>query len=310
MNRYELKLKEGGKGVFKVSVVKDPAIESNLVYFSKEAVTVFKDEEKRVIYSVVMRPDLDIFRSNIDGAPANVYYTKETVEEAQINYFRNNGNSATNINHSDVADAKGIFPFESWIVKDAKTDRANNFGLEVKEGDWVMGLKVDNDELWEEHIKTGKLDGLSVEATNINYELKQDEKMSKETIEEPKKTLLEKLDDLLSTFKKQEKVEFTEDTKESTKEAPKSNDEVSKLKEEITTLKAELASLKAKETESKTDLEKMTSEKEALEVKLTELSKVTPAAEFVKDLPKVEKKEYKDMSNYEKVLFNRENSRY
>ena len=313
MKRYELKLKEGGKGVFKVSVVKDPAIESNLVYFSKETVTVFKDEEKKVIYSVVMRPDLDIFRSNIEGEPANVYYTKETVEEAQINYFRNNGNSATNINHSDVADAKGIFPFESWIVKDAKTDRANNFGLEVKNGDWVMGLKVDNNELWNEHIKTGKLDGFSVEATNINYELKQEEKMSAETIEEPKKTLLEKLDDLFANFKKQAKEDFMDEPKEEkepVKEAPKNDDEVSKLKEEIATLKAELASLKAKETEGKTDLEKMKSEKEALEVKLTDLSKVTPAAEFVKDLPKAEKKEYKDMTNYEKVLFNRENSRY
>lgn len=185
MKRYELKLVDGGKGVFKVSVVKDPAIESTLVYFSKEKeeVTMFADEEKKVIYSVVMRPDLDIFRKNIDGEPANVYYTKETVEKAQINYFRQNGNSATNINHSEIADADGIFPFESWIVSDAKTDRALKFGLDIKDGDWIMGLKVDNDELWKEHIKTGKLDGFSVEATNINYELKEDTKMNTEKTE-------------------------------------------------------------------------------------------------------------------------------
>jgi len=182
MKRYELKLEDGGRGVFKVSVVKDPAIESTLVHFSKEEKEIhyFADEEKRVIYSVVMRPQMDIFRKNINGEPAKVFYTKETVEKAQINYFRQNGNAATNINHSDLSDAEGIFPFESWIVTDAKNDRAVNFGLDVLDGDWVMGLKVDNDELWEEHIKTGKLDGFSVEATNINYELKEDTKMSKE----------------------------------------------------------------------------------------------------------------------------------
>ena len=182
MKRYELKLVEGGLGVFKVSVVKDPAIEQTLVHFSaeKEEVSYFTDQEKKVIYSVVMRPNMDIFRKNVNGEPANVYYTEETVEQAQINYFRQNGNKATNINHSELADAEGIFPFESWIVADPETDRASNFGLDVQKGDWVMGLKVDNDELWEEHIKTGKLDGFSVEATNINYELKEDVTMKKD----------------------------------------------------------------------------------------------------------------------------------
>jgi hypothetical protein len=182
MKRYELKLADGGIGVFKVSIVKDPAIEQTLVHFSSEKQErhFFTDQEKKVIYSVVMRPNLDIFRKNINGEPANVFYTTETVEKAQINYFRNNGNAATNINHSELADAEGIFPFESWIVSDSKTDRAVSFGLDVQDGDWVMGLKVDNDELWEEHIKTGKLDGFSVEAININYELKEDTKMGKD----------------------------------------------------------------------------------------------------------------------------------
>lgn len=185
MKRYELKLIEGGKGIFKVSVVKDPAIESTLVYFSADSKEkhFFTDQEKKVIYSIVMRPNIDIFRKNINGEPATIFYTPETVEQAQINYFRNNGNSATNINHSSLADAEGIFPFESWIVSDAKTDRAVNFGLDVKVGDWVMGHKVDNDELWSEHIKTGKLDGLSIEATNINYiEMKTDNKKNKSVV--------------------------------------------------------------------------------------------------------------------------------
>lgn len=249
MKRYELKLVEGGKGVFKVSVVKDPAIESTLVHFSaeKEEKHFFTDEEKKVIYSVVMRPNMDIFRKDINGEPANVYYTSETVEQAQINYFRNNGNSATNINHSDIADAEGIFPFESWIVSDSKTDRAVNFGLDVQEGDWVMGFKVDNDELWSEHIKTGKLDGFSVEATNINYELKEEVQMSKDKKgEEPKKkSIWEQMDEWF----KARKEEFALDNPE-TEEEKLAREKMEAEKEETEEEKAaRLAKDKPTETE-------------------------------------------------------------
>ena len=75
MKRYELKFKEGKEGVLKVSLVKDAAINTTLVHFAaeKEAVQCFTDEEKKVIYSVVMRPNIDIFRRNVNGEPADVH---------------------------------------------------------------------------------------------------------------------------------------------------------------------------------------------------------------------------------------------
>lgn len=423
MKRYELKLIDGGKGVFKVSVVKDPAIEQNLVYFSKEKeeVTMFADEEKKVIYSVVMRPNMDIFRKNINGEPANVYYTKETVEKAQINYFRQNGNSKTNINHSEIADADGIFPFESWIVLDAKTDRAAKIGLDVQDGDWVMGLKVDNDELWTEHIKTGKLDGFSVEATNINYELKEDIKMNSEKkgviafikdglenlfgeaekfegqIAEVNKWWQDVINDTFEIGEQVMRKPYKSAEKGAKEEPPKpigagefelkdgskiltdsegiirykttapapapapapadpnaapaaaapaapaatpaaekmavettaapaapatpalaapaetklTDEEIKALQAENAALKAELATLKAEKVKTETTLATMKTEKEAVDAKLLAMSKQTPAAQFVKDLPPApETKEYKDMTNAEKMRFNRENKKY
>ena len=346
MKRYELKLVDGGKGVFKVSVVKDPAIESTLVHFSaeKEETAFFTDEEKRVIYSVVMRPNMDIFRSNVNGEPANVYYTEETVEKAQINYFRNNGNSATNINHSELADAEGIFPFESWIVSDPTTDRAAKFGLDVRKGDWVMGLKVDNNELWNEHIKTGKLDGFSVEATNINYEFKEQTQMNKE--KDVEKGFLDELFGWLKMKKETFSEEKTEEKEAEATENMAEDDEKKKEEgekevkaadesaegaekkaetsksdpkdDEIAELKATIASLKADKVKSETDLEKMSTEKEVqstllkeTEDKLEAMAKETPAAKSIKNLPTVETpKSYDEMSNFEKLKFNKEKSKY
>ncbi|WP_283176019.1 hypothetical protein, partial [Klebsiella pneumoniae] len=59
MKIYELVYPKGGRGVFKVSMVKDPAVEATLLKFNneKEPVLLFVNEEKKIIYSVVMRPN-------------------------------------------------------------------------------------------------------------------------------------------------------------------------------------------------------------------------------------------------------------
>jgi hypothetical protein len=184
MKLYELKLKKGGKGVFRVSLVKGAAVNTTLMKFKKESeeILTFADDEKRILYSVAMRPNIEIFRKDINGEPANVTYDEDFVEEAQINYFRNNGNKDTNIDHDDE-NTTGIFPFESWIVKDAKKDKSTVMGMETIDGDWILGYKVDNDKIWKK-VKEGKLDGLSIEATNLDRILKEDTKMKTEKKEQ------------------------------------------------------------------------------------------------------------------------------
>jgi hypothetical protein len=74
-------------------------------------------------------------------------------------------------------------------------------------------------------------------------------------------------------------------------------EEIKALQAENATLKAEIATLKAEKVKAETALETM--------------KKQTPAARFVKDMPPAtEAKEYKDMTNAEKMRFNRENKKY
>jgi hypothetical protein len=176
MKIYELIFSDDSKGCFRVSLVKDPAVEATLVKFSTEKPDqplFFANEEKRVIYAVAMRPNKLIFRKEVNGEPANVFYTAETIERLQQNYFKQQGNVGTNVNHEDE-NTSGIFPFESFIVKDDGLYTKETIGLETIKGDWVMAFKIDNDEVWEE-CKKGNLDGLSIEAylgykeTSINF---------------------------------------------------------------------------------------------------------------------------------------------
>jgi hypothetical protein len=342
MDRYELKFIKGGRGVFKISVVKDGAVEGDTVLFNKEdlkdEVLVFNNEEKQIFYSIVMRPNKMIPRKNINGAPAEIFYTKETVEAAAVNYWRHKGNSETNINHSEEVNAEGIFPFESWIVGDPETDKSKTIGLKTYEGDWVAGYKVDSPEIWNDYIKTGKLDGLSIEATNHKYELIPNIEMDKKEV---KTSIWDKISELVKHGKESDSnYEEHEDKTPEEIEAEavvkaKEEDEAAAMKakqaahempddkekqaehvptdgetpsdgahegaaahmERIAELEQEVADLKADKVKSETALETM--------------KRQTPGAQKITNLPPAQKAvPYAEMTNFQKLKFNKENARY
>jgi len=324
MKVYELDFRDDMPGVFRVSVVKDPAVEATLLHFNKEQEKpmFFTNEEKRVVYSVAMRPNKLIPRSNINGEPANVYYTAETVERLQQNYFKNNGNISTNINH-EQQDAEGIYMFESWVVKNPENDKATELGLEVMQGDWVMAHKVDNDSIWEE-IKKGNIDGLSVEMyvgykedNNFNkVEMTKEEKtpenfwgMCKAFFagEAPKEKTPEEIAAEEEAKKKAEMADEpappAKEVKTPDQELEEANAKIAELEKENSDLKEKLAKIEAEKVKSETDLEVMKAD-------FQKFKDEKPAVEAIKNVPKEVKKSYEEMSNYEKLKFNKENNRY
>ena len=52
---------------------------------------------------------------------------------------------------------------ESWIVDNPELDKSKHYGLNVPKGTWMVSMKVDNDNIWNEFVKTGKVKGFSIE---------------------------------------------------------------------------------------------------------------------------------------------------
>ena len=333
MKTYELIYPDGGIGVFKVSLVKNPAVETTLMKFSSEEKMYFSNEEKRVVYAPAMIPNKMIFRNNIQGEPANVFYTAETIEKLQQNYFRNKGNFSTNLDHADN-NIEGVFPFESWIVQNKEIDKSKDMGFDVPNGTWMMGHKIDNDSVWNDYIKTGKIDGLSIEASLLHKEqLINKVNMSKldAVIEAIKQVFsAEEAETVVETTE----VEMAEDKKEDSEEAPieDANKEAETPEEmvdepaveeavdseevateaegvDVEELKAENEALKAELASVKEQLAKSEADKVKAETDLTKMAKETPAAVAIKNAPKEVSKKYEEMSNFEKLKFNRENKR-
>jgi hypothetical protein len=162
MKKYELQYTKGETGVFRMSTVESPATKTTLVMFDDESKLLqFADEEKQVIYSVAMRPNILIPRKDINGEPAMVFYSEDTVNNLQQNFFKNNSHNGATVNH-DGKVRSDMYCFESWIVRNE--DQAKSIPeLNAKVGDWVLAQKVDNPEVWAD-IKSGKLQGFSIEA--------------------------------------------------------------------------------------------------------------------------------------------------
>jgi hypothetical protein len=57
----------------------------------------------------------------------------------------------------------GLTLVESWIKVDAEKDKSVAYGMTDPVGTWYVSMKVDNDEIWNEYVKSGKVKGFSIE---------------------------------------------------------------------------------------------------------------------------------------------------
>jgi hypothetical protein len=147
-------------GVFAISLVESPAIESNFIALSKQDIKLqIVDAEKRLVIGLALIPDKEILRKRGDYE-YNIKFSSETVRKASQLYLKEMRNKNTTYEHEEIVD--GVYLCESWIVEDAKMDKTALYGIEATVGSWAIGMKVDNDDVWQ-RIKAGEVLGFSIE---------------------------------------------------------------------------------------------------------------------------------------------------
>jgi hypothetical protein len=68
--------------------------------------------------------------------------------------------------------------FESWIVEDPEFDKSKKYGLEVPEGTWMVSMKVDDKDVWDNYVKDNKVFGFSIEGKFANVLRKESSDMN------------------------------------------------------------------------------------------------------------------------------------
>lgn len=270
-----------------ISMVTEPAIESDFVFFSKDKDIVkeaFSSDEKHMVYGAVLRPDFPIYR--YDGE--NEYYlefTSESIERMARDYMMNYRQGNVTIQHEEYANE--VFMVESWIKQDMDKDKSVSVGLDksLPIGTWFCGFYVNNNDIWE-RIKSGELKGFSVEAmidledfakvkkedefemnetfwdklkTIVNEALgKKEEKMEEQPIvSEPQPTVVEEpkpieeptvVEEPKPTVEEPKVEEEPKPTEPTVKDEPKPNDDGNHLNDLIASLREEISALKEANT--------------------------------------------------------------
>ena len=166
MKTYEAKYDPlKNKGVYGISLVENPAMEGLFIALSKDEKVEFKtvDEEQRILMGLVLEPNKAIYR-NQNGEEFNIVFNEQTIKELSYGFFKNNSHSNSTIEHSLDKKIQGVTFTESWIVENPTNDKSNNFGFSYPKGSWVAVMKVDSEEVWNDYVKTGKVQGFSIDA--------------------------------------------------------------------------------------------------------------------------------------------------
>ena len=169
-------------GIEAISVVENPAIESDFIALKSQDVKLAEvNAEKRLLMGALLIPNKPIYRRNGEDE-YYIYFSKDTVLKASQKYLMSNNQHNATMEHQ--YDISGLTLVESWIVEDEVHDKSRKYGLNVPVGTWMGSVKVNNDEVWNDYVKTGLVKGFSIEGyfvdkmerPNENLEMSEDKK--------------------------------------------------------------------------------------------------------------------------------------
>ena len=147
-------------GVDAVSIVEFPAIEENFIALNKNLELAKVDTEKRILMGAALIPNKNIYRRNGEDE-YYIFFSDDTVRKASELFLMNSNQNNATLEHDKKL--KDLSVVESWIVEDTEMDKSKKYGLNAPVGTWMVSMKVNNEQIWNDFVKTGKVKGFSIE---------------------------------------------------------------------------------------------------------------------------------------------------
>jgi hypothetical protein len=173
MKVYDVVLQDSERGVYSISVVENPAMEGMFIALSEQHPTEVKlakvDTEKRILMGLALEPNKKIYR-NMDGEEFYIQFSEETIEKAAHLFLTNGYQNKSSLEHQ--LELEGMSVVESWIIEDEVHDKSRKYGLDHPKGSWMVSMKVNDDIMWENFVKTGMVKGFSIDGLFSLKELK------------------------------------------------------------------------------------------------------------------------------------------
>ena len=148
-------------GVEAISIVESPAIEEDFVALKKQDIKLAEvNKDKKLLMGALLVPNKPIFRKNEDDE-YYIYFSKDTIRKASQLYLKNGNQNNSTLEHQHSLN--GLTLVESWIVESETNDKSRLYNMNVPVGTWMGTVKVNNEDVWNEYVKTNKVKGFSIE---------------------------------------------------------------------------------------------------------------------------------------------------
>lgn len=172
---YEALLTDVTDGIYTVSLVDSPAVQSDFMCFNEQKILNFKveNEEKRLIMGVVMRADYPIYRISPNGEEYYIKFSKETIEKLAEKMLFDNTNNNINLNHNPNDYVEDVYLREIFIKDIQKGINPKGFES-IEDGSLFAIYKVHSDEVWE-RVKKGEFKGFSIEVLVHSQEVEMED---------------------------------------------------------------------------------------------------------------------------------------
>lgn len=159
---YNAIISDAETGMFKISLVDDPAVMSNFQAFDKQKIPqmyAIQDEEKRLVRGVVMRADFPIYRRDDKMGEYYIIYKADQIRIMAEKYLAESRQNDVNVMHKKDSDVDGVQMVQYFIKGDGVFVEGFD---ECADGSLFAEFHIINDDVWNE-IKAGTYKGFSLE---------------------------------------------------------------------------------------------------------------------------------------------------
>ena len=161
---YEALISSEDDGIITISLVDEPAVESDFVCFAKDAgkqLFALKDSAERLITGCLMKADTPIYR-NDGGYEYYIVFSKETIQTMAQKMLADSTFKNIDTQHNGELLPQGALTLMELYVKDSNKGIDPNF-VDVPDGSLMVTFKVNDESIWQECANGDFLNGFSLE---------------------------------------------------------------------------------------------------------------------------------------------------
>ena len=161
---YEALISSEDDGIITISLVDEPAVESDFVCFAKDAgkqLFSLKDSAERLITGCLMKAETPIYR-NENGFQYYIVFSKKTIQTMAQKMLADSTFKNIDTQHNGELLPQGALTLMEVYIKDSNKGIDPNF-VDIPDGSLMTTFKVNSDDIWNECLNGDFLNGFSLE---------------------------------------------------------------------------------------------------------------------------------------------------